>query len=509
MLGQILGDYELQQEIGRGPAATVYAARQHPVERYVAVKLFEPQARETAARLKELYTQLEQLDHTHILPIYDQGRWQDRYYWVMRYMPAGSLKTRLGKQRLTLEEIDRILPQIASALDHAHGHGVVHGDLKLTDILIDHAGQAFVTDFGVAAALGRSASDFHAPETWRGAAPDARTDVYSLGVVLYELLTLRPPIDPRTPEEERANRRLVPPAPSTVNSKLPAALDAVVLKALAVDPDQRYQTPGELVEAYLQARPGKQAPPIVEAAPLATAAPLDSRVRRVSARRAEPEKSNRWKIVGLIGGAAIGLMAIVALIMVAAQTPAAVSPSPIATPAPTTTRVPIATTMNTPAWSPTSTAPAATATTAISTSMPIATATATVRSTAVFTPTRAATRVLPTVTPPVTIAPLLLAFPRSEGRDRLALTFRTSVLPADAGIVGILSMAVPAVEPLVLERDLAQVGSGDQVLRVAVAINCGSMTEPIVSRQISLMIQDDAGRVLLEQTLDYEKRWCQ
>ncbi len=200
MLGQILGDYELQQEIGRGPSATVYTARQHPVERYVAVKVFEPQSREVTARLKDLYAQVEQLDHTHILPVYDQGRWQDRHYWVMRYMPAGSLKTRLGKQRLTLEEIDRILPQIASALDHAHGHGLIHGDLKLTDVLIDHAGQAFVTDFGTAVALGRSASTFRAPEVWRGGVPDVRTDVYGLGAILYELLTLRPPIEPPRPE---------------------------------------------------------------------------------------------------------------------------------------------------------------------------------------------------------------------------------------------------------------------------------------------------------------------
>src|SRR5512139_3070858 len=309
MLGQILGDYELQQEIGRGPSATVYTARQHPVERYVAVKVFEPQSRETTARLKDLYAQFEQLDHTHILPVYDQGRWQDRHYWVMRYMPAGSLKTRLSKQRLTLEEIDRVLPQIASALDHAHGHGLLHGNLKLADVLIDHAGQAFVTDFGTAVALGRSALTFRAPEIWRGGAPDIRTDVYGLGALLYELLTLRPPIEPPAPHEERANRRLVPPAPSTLNSKLPSALDAVVLKALAVDPDLRYQTPADLVDAYLQARLGKKAVPVAAVASLA--AVTDSRVRRVSAHRAQPQKSNRWKFAGLIGGIVIGLIVIV------------------------------------------------------------------------------------------------------------------------------------------------------------------------------------------------------
>src|SRR5512139_956128 len=308
MLGQILGDYELQQEIGHGASATVYTARQHPVERYVAVKAFAPQPRTATARLKDLYVQIDQLDHTHVLPVYDEGRWQDRHYWVMRYMPAGSLKTRLGKQRLTLEEVDRVLPQIASALDHAHGHGLLHGNLKLADVLIDHAGQAFVTDFGTAVALGRSALTFRAPEIWRGGAPDIRTDVYGLGALLYELLTLRPPIEPPAPHEERANRRLVPPAPSTLNSKLPSALDAVVLKALAVDPDLRYQTPGDLVDAFAQARVGKKAVPLVATAAWAAAA--DSRVRRVSARRAEPGKSNRWKIAGLIGGVVIGLIVI-------------------------------------------------------------------------------------------------------------------------------------------------------------------------------------------------------
>jgi len=507
MLGQTLGDYELQQEIGRGPSAVVYTARQHPVERYVAVKVFEPQSREVAARLKELYAQIEQLDHTHILPVYDQDRWQDHHYWVMRYMPAGSLKTRLSKQRLTLEEIDRVLPQIASALDHAHGHGVMHGDLKLTDVLIDHAGQAFVADFGAAIALGRSASTFRAPEVWRGGAPDVRTDVYGLGAILYELLTLRPPIEPPAPDEERANRRLVPAAPSTLNSKLPAALDAVVLKALAVDPDQRYQTPGDLVDAYMQARLGKQAAPIVAAASIAAVAAADSRVRRVSARRAAPEKSSRWKIAGLIGGISIGLIVILAVIALASQTPAAVSPSPIGTPASTTTRAPIATATNTLAPSNTPTVPPATSTSARTSTATPATRAAT--PTATTLPPRVVTRVLPTRTPVASISPLTLAFPRSEARDRLSLTFRTSVLPADAGIIGTLSMTVPAIEPLVINRDLAQVGSGDQVLRVGLAINCGSIVEPIISRQIILTLRDDTGQVLLTQPVDYEKRWCQ
>jgi hypothetical protein len=297
---------------------------------------------------------------------------------------------------------------------------------------------------------------------------------------------------------------LVPPAPSTLNTKLPAALDAVVLKALAVDPDQRYQTPGDLVDAYGQARLGKKAAPIAAAASIAAVAAADSRVRRVSARRAAPEKSKRWKIAGLIGGILIGLIVILAVIALASQTPAAVSPSPIGTPAPTATRAVIPTATNTSAPSPTPTILPAT-----STGEPTATATRAATSTATTFPTRVVTRVLPTRTPAVSIAPLTLAFPRSEARDRLSLTFRTSVLPADAGIIGTLSLAVPALEPLVINRDLAQVGSGEQVLRVGMTINCGSIVEPIVSEQVVLTIQDDAGQVLLTQPVDYEKRWCQ
>jgi serine/threonine-protein kinase len=502
MLGQTVGDYELQQEIGRGPSATVYTARQHPVERYVAVKVLEPQSREVTARLKELYARIEQLDHTHILPVYDQGRWQDRHYWVMRYMPAGSLKTRLSRQRLTLEEIDRVLPQIASALDYAHGHGMIHGDLKLTDVMLDHAGQAFVMDFGTAVALGRSAATFRAPEVWRGSLPDVRADVYGLGAILYELLTLQPPIEPPAADEERANRRLVPPAPSTLNSKLPAALDAVVLKALAVDPDLRYQMPGDLVEAYLQARPGKKAAPFVATAAIAAAA--DSRVRRVSIRRTAPEKSNRWKITGLIGGVVIGLIVIVAALAWLARTPAAMVPGPIGTLTPTTTHAPIVTMTNTPLPPNTPAAPSTTAT-----REPTATATRETTPTATASPTRSANRVLLGAPPVIFIAPLTLALPRSEDRDSLSLTFRTAVLPADAGVVGMLSMAVPPVESRVINRDLAQVGSGDQVLQVGVAINCGPSAEPIISQQIILTIRDQTGRVLLTEPVPYEKHWCQ
>jgi hypothetical protein len=206
----------------------------------------------------------------------------------------------------------------------------------------------------------------------------------------------------------------------------------------------------------------------------------------------------------LIGGAVLGLIVIVAALALLARTPAAVAPSPIATPAPTLTRAPIATATDTPAPSNTPTVPPAT-----STREPAATVTSAATATATALPPRTATRVPLAARPAVSIAPLTLAFPRSEARDKLALTFSTAVLPADSGVIGTLSMAVPDVEPQVIARDLAQVGSGDQVLRVGVTINCGSIAEPITSQQVVLTIQDEAGQTLLTQTVDYEKSWCQ
>lgn len=506
MLGQILGDYELQQELGHGSAATVYVARQHPVERYVALKLFDVQSHEVMARLRQLFGELADLDHTHILPLYETNRWQDRLYAVTRYMPAGSLKTKLRSQRFTLEEIDQLLPEVASALDHAHGRNLFHGDLKPSDILLDHAGHAFVTDFGLAGALGRTTSPYQAWELWRGGALDARADVYSLGIVLYELLTGRLPLDPRSPEEQKTVRRLVPLAPSRIVSKLPTTLDAVALKALAVDPDQRYATPNELAEAYAQARSErkvKAAPaPLIAVTPTESAA-ASSSVRRVSPRRSLSAARARWRMMGFIGGAIVALVMIVAIGLSIARSPAA--PAPIASATPTVAPSPTAAISPTPIASPT---PAFTAA-PLDTAPPTATPTMVASPTATPRPTRAVTGVNATATPTLSIAPLELTFPRSEGRDNLMLTFRTTVSPADAGIVGVLSMDVPAVEPLVLNRTLAQVGSGEQVLRVGMSINCGQAQGPITSQQVALTIRADDGRVLLTQSLDYVKRWCE
>src|SRR3972149_110346 len=193
--------YEILEEAGRGDVATVYVARQQPVGRYVAVKFFDHLLPDSAERLRQLFENLEQLDHTNILPVYDRGTSGDRNYWVIRYMPARSLAARQRGQRLTVEEIDRFVAQVASALDYACQHELIHGDLKPANILLDHAGNAFVSDFGLFEILGGSLSDYQPLEQRRDSIPDARSDVYAFGAIIYELLTGRLPIDPRVRAE--------------------------------------------------------------------------------------------------------------------------------------------------------------------------------------------------------------------------------------------------------------------------------------------------------------------
>jgi serine/threonine-protein kinase len=476
MIGQHLNGYEIHQEAGRGDAATVYVARQHPVERYVAVKVFDHLTSESVDRLRQLFDKLEALDHPNILPVYDRGETPDnREYWVMRYMPAGSLKAKLRDRRLTPDEIERVLAQIVDALDYAQQHDLVHGDLKPANILFDHAGHVFVADFGLAAVVGSLTSDYEPPELRRALYPDARSDVYGLGAILYELWTGRPPYDVRA--------RTTPPLkPSSINPKVPAAIDQVVMTALAAQPDQRYPAPRELLDAYRQARAAT--PEISAAAP--------------------PRINVRGIVIGIIGL----LIVSGAIALFASQSPAA-APSPTDTPAPTSTFAPTAlpaiqlTPMDTP------TPPAAPVPSSTSLPAPTRTATATPTATSTLRPTAITTRLIPTATPTIAIAPLTLLIPRKDEPATLSLSFGTRILPADRGVIGILSMSIPPIEPYVIDRGLAQVGSGEQAPRVSITIDCHPVIDPIITRQIIVTLTDERGSVLLSQTFDYTKRWCQ
>ncbi|MFN8421445.1 MAG: serine/threonine-protein kinase [Anaerolineae bacterium] len=262
MIGSTIGPYLIVEEIGRGGMATVFRATQTTTDRTVAIKIIhravstDPKAVERFIREARLIARLE---HPHILPVYDYDPQYDPPYIVMRYLPTGTLKDVLERGRLPLNEVVYLTSQIASALDYAHRQGVVHRDVKPSNILIDAEGNAFLTDFGIARLVETTDSSltgtgvavgtpgYMAPEQGMGLPIDGRADVYALGVMVYEMLTGRQPYMAETPMAVILKHIGEPiPEATPYNSALPADINRVVQRALAKQPEDRYSSPLEL-----------------------------------------------------------------------------------------------------------------------------------------------------------------------------------------------------------------------------------------------------------------------
>jgi serine/threonine-protein kinase len=265
MSSQVFSDrYEMVSHIARGGMAQVYLARDLLLDRPVAVKVLFPELsvdRSFVERFRREAKAAANLTHPNIVSIYDWGQGEHTYFIVMEYVDGRTLSSMLQEGPIDAGRAAAIGAEVAAALDFAHRRGVIHRDVKPGNVLIDNSsGQVKVTDFGIARAIGAGAAEdltqtgsvmgtatYFSPEQAQGYAVDARTDVYSLGVVLYEMATGKAPFAGDSPVSIAYKHVKEEPVPPTsINPAVPAGFEAIVMKAMAKEPAGRYQTAAEL-----------------------------------------------------------------------------------------------------------------------------------------------------------------------------------------------------------------------------------------------------------------------
>jgi predicted ATPase len=278
-----IGGYTIHGVLGRGGMGVVYRATHPDRDEQVALKVIAPSAEwdETAqSRFKREIRAARAVSHRHILPVYDAGEADGRLFVAMKLVESGDLGTLLRHEgRLAPPRVIAILRQVAGALDAAHAHGLVHRDVKPGNVLVEESGgwgNAYLADFGVttvaftgdAAAAMTGTVGYSAPEQIRGETVDARGDVYALGCVLYECLTGHLPFERRDAMATLWGHLYDDaPAPSTLVADLPARLDAVMRRALAKDPRDRYASAGAFAEAAATSLAAEHGPEAEEPEP--------------------------------------------------------------------------------------------------------------------------------------------------------------------------------------------------------------------------------------------------
>ncbi len=268
--GRQLRPYHIVALLGEGGMAAVYKAYHPTMDRFVALKILAKHAAgdpQFAARFQQEARVLAHLQHPHILPVYDFGEADGYAYLAMPFIESGTLVSLMKSRPLPLSQVRRIVTQIGDALDYAHSHGLIHRDVKPSNVLLDARGNCLLTDFGIAkimqSSLRLTPTDgligtpaYMSPEQGLGDVLDLRSDVYSLGIILYELTTGRPPYEAETPMAVVIKHIHDPlPAPGALNPELPPSLEQVILKALAKKREDRFASAGEFVQALKAAIP--------------------------------------------------------------------------------------------------------------------------------------------------------------------------------------------------------------------------------------------------------------
>ncbi len=271
LVGQTLGRFEIIAELGRGGMAVVYKARQTDLDRIVALKILPPELtsdQSYVARFRQEARSAARLEHPHIMPIYEVGEVAGYHYIAMKFIQGRTLKQLLQQEgALPVKRAAQILAQVGEALDYAHRQGIIHRDIKPSNVMITDDGWIYLTDFGLARGIGSSSSgltiagtvmgtpEYMSPEQAQGL-PNVGppTDIYALGVMLYELLTGAFPFKAETPMAMLAARLVhAPIPPRDIRGDLPPAVEDVIMRALARKPEARFASAGEMVAALRQA----------------------------------------------------------------------------------------------------------------------------------------------------------------------------------------------------------------------------------------------------------------
>ncbi len=327
-IGDTVGPYKITRYIGQGGMATIYRAHQMTLDRDVAIKAIHPALKDDPAFLARLSREADivgKLNHPNIVAVYDSGECDGQPYLVMRLIEGKTLKQLLQDRQLTSAEVLHIARAVADALIYAHAHGVLHRDVKTSNILMDNDSNAFLTDFGLArlaysgdSTLSRDmligSPQYISPEQAKGEPIDVRSDIYSFGIVLFEMFTGQVPFSGETPYATimaHINEPL--PSARALNPNTPLAVEMVLYKALAKNREQRYASVSEMITALENAIHGPQSkdepasddsvPIILNPFPVAAAPPPDSRGALYLPLKFQlPAISRRQGVILAIGG---------------------------------------------------------------------------------------------------------------------------------------------------------------------------------------------------------------
>jgi len=334
LIGKSLGRYQVIEQLGAGGMATVYKSFDASLERYVAIKVI----RTDQGRDKEFYERfrreakaLAKLSHPNIVKVLDYGEHEGMPFLVMEFIAGGALKRKAGVA-MPWQEAARLLVPIARALEYAHKHNIIHRDVKPANFLISESGQPMLSDFGISKILesdkdepkltetgyGIGTPDYLSPEQGLGLKIDKRADIYSLGVVFYELVTGSKPFTADTPLAVMLKQVHDPlPPPKTINPNLPDAVEQVLLKALAKKPEFRYQDMGEFADVLEKLAAGKLAVEPQAAAQTATMVlQPEEGVAEKAGKEAGAKKAPKEKVAPRSRRNRVILIAVIALVVV-------------------------------------------------------------------------------------------------------------------------------------------------------------------------------------------------